>query len=82
MSKTVSKNALIKRIRRVMKRRNWSLVVARDNWWRNDQFLGSYYMIDSNGNVVNHRRKLLALARDLRVLREGETVGQGGVCEA
>lgn len=74
MNTAVSKNALIKRIRRAQRRWNWFLVVARGDWYQNDQHLGSYYLIDGNGNVMDHHCDLVTLAKDLGVLREGETV--------
>ena len=66
-------NALIKRNRRALKHRGWFLVVARGDWYRNDQHLGSFYLIDGNGNVMDHHCNLVTLARDLGVLGEGET---------
>jgi len=74
MNNTVSQAALIKRIRRALRRWRWSLVVARGDWYRNDQDLGSLYLIDANGNVQDHHCDLVILARDLRVLGEGEIV--------
>ncbi len=74
MNTAVSKDALIKRIRRALRRWDWFLVVARGDWYQNDQHLGSHYVIDGNGNVRDHHCDLVALARDLGVLREWETV--------
>jgi len=74
MNTAVSKNALIKRIRRLLRHWNWFLVVARGDWYQNDQRLGSYYVIDSNGNVMEHHCDLLTLARGLGGLGEWEIV--------
>ncbi len=74
MNRPISRNALIKRVRRALRRWNWFLVIARGDWYQNDQKLGSHYVIDFNGNVQDHHCDLESLARDLRVLRDGEMV--------
>lgn len=74
MNLSTSHNAVTKRIRRALRRWNWTLVVARGDRYRNDQHLGSLYLIDANGNVQDHHCDLMTLAKDLRVLGKRETL--------
>lgn len=72
--KQVSRNAWNKRIHRRLKRQDWHLVEAQGDWYQNDQKLRTFYVLDGNGNIVELYWNLTDLARDLRVLRTGETM--------
>lgn len=74
MENVVSKPALIKRLRRALGHWNWYLVVARGHTNQSHQHLGSYYVIDADGNVMGHHYDLVDLTKQQQVLRAGETM--------
>lgn len=79
MNRPVSRDALIKRVRRALRRWNWQLEIRRDQEGEQDD--GRYCLVDGHGNIKDRSSSLESLARDLRVLRDGKVVGddhQGG----
>jgi len=64
----------LERIHPALAHWGWHLVEARDDWFQDDQKIRAFYVIDANGAVVEPYFDLNALAMDLRVLGEVETI--------
>ena len=75
MNRTVSRNALIKRVRRALWRWNWRLEISPGQ--QADREGGRYCLVDSKGNLKGRHYVLEDLAKDLWVLRDGEVVDDG-----
>lgn len=74
MSRSITRSALVKRIRRVLRHWNWRLLTPRCSALKADPELGRYNIIDSNGNLREVHSDLMELARDLGVIRDWEVV--------
>jgi len=72
MKKTISKAALIARIRRALRNQGENLKITRGMKYRHD--LGDYYVQDNNRLIVQKDVDLVELGRELEVLASSETV--------
>jgi len=66
--------ANLEQIRPALERCGWHLVDAGDGWLENGKKMRTLYVLDENGDVLDHYWSLIDLARDLRVPGEREIV--------
>ncbi len=67
-------SVLLARVEEALRLRGWYLTEALDAWHRGRMKLTTYYVLDSNADVLEHYTRLIDLAMDLQVILQGEMV--------
>lgn len=67
-------SVLLVRVEEALRLRGWYLTEALDAWHRGRTKLMTYYVLDSNADVLEHYTRLIDLAMDLQVILQGEMV--------